>query len=65
MLERFSKTQLFHFEFQSLLMMHEKASEHNDAHLTDFLEGNYLDEQVNSYIHSCTIRTGIPEYSGI
>jgi len=31
---------------KSLLMMHEKASEHNDAHLTDFLEGNYLDEQV-------------------
>merc|ERR1712122_152348 len=31
---------------ESLLSMHLKASEHNDAHLTDFLEGNFLDEQV-------------------
>jgi len=32
---------------ESLLSMHLKASEHNDAHLTDFLEGNFLDEQVS------------------
>jgi len=31
---------------ESLLHLHELASKHNDAHLTDFLEGNFLDEQV-------------------
>jgi len=33
---------------QSLLDMHKLASEHNDAHLTDFLEEHYLDTQVES-----------------
>lgn len=33
---------------KSLLALHEKASEHNDAHLTDFLEGKFLDEQVKA-----------------
>jgi len=33
---------------KSLLCMHDKASEHNDAHLTDFLEGEFLDEQVKA-----------------
>ena len=31
---------------QNLLDIHKKASEHNDAQLTDFLESNYLYEQV-------------------
>jgi len=33
---------------QSLLDMHKLASQHNDAHLTDFLEDHYLDMQVES-----------------
>lgn len=32
----------------SLLRLHELASKHNDPHLTDFLEGEFLDEQVES-----------------
>lgn len=33
---------------QTLLDLHKVASNHNDAHLTDFLEGEFLDEQVES-----------------
>lgn len=33
---------------QSLLDLHALASSHNDAHLTDFLEGEFLEEQVES-----------------
>jgi len=33
---------------QALLNLHKLASDHNDAHLCDFLEGNYLNEQVDS-----------------
>ncbi len=33
---------------QSLLDLHALASTHNDAHLTDFLEGDFLDEQVDA-----------------
>nr|UMA83642.1 venom-related protein ferritin [Conus judaeus] len=33
---------------QSLLDLHEVATNHNDAQMTDFLEGNYLQEQVRS-----------------
>jgi len=33
---------------QSLLDMHKLASQHNDAHLTDFLENHYLETQVKS-----------------
>ena len=33
---------------QSLLDLHEVASGHKDAQMTDFLEGNYLQEQVRS-----------------
>lgn len=33
---------------QALLDLHEVASKHNDAQMTDFLEGNYLQEQVKS-----------------
>eukprot|EP00745_Piridium_sociabile_P026349 TRINITY_DN41_c0_g1_i2.p2 TRINITY_DN41_c0_g1~~TRINITY_DN41_c0_g1_i2.p2 ORF type:complete len:173 (+),score=58.82 TRINITY_DN41_c0_g1_i2:194-712(+) len=33
---------------QSLLDLHEVANNHNDAQMTDFLEGNYLQEQVRS-----------------
>jgi len=32
----------------SLLAIHDKASQHSDAHLTDFLEGTFLDEQVKA-----------------
>lgn len=32
----------------SLLNLHALASQNNDAHLADFLEGEYLDEQVES-----------------
>jgi len=31
---------------QSLLDLHSKADSHNDPHLTNFLEGEYLEEQV-------------------
>merc|ERR1711904_380886 len=31
---------------QALLTMHEKADEHGDAQLTDFIEGTFLNEQV-------------------
>jgi ferritin heavy chain len=31
-----------------LLKLHKVAEKHNDAHLMDFLEGEYLDEQVES-----------------
>ena len=33
---------------QSLLDLHVVASTHNDAHLADFLESEFLDEQVNA-----------------
>jgi len=33
---------------QMLLDLHKVAQGHNDAHMTDFLEGNYLEEQVQS-----------------
>jgi len=33
---------------QALLNMHKLASDHSDAHMTNFLEANYLDEQVDS-----------------
>ena len=33
---------------QSLLDLHVVADSHNDAHLTDFLEGQFLDEQVDA-----------------
>ena len=33
---------------QSLLNMHQLATQHNDPHLTDFLEGEFLNEQVDS-----------------
>merc|ERR1711973_712011 len=32
---------------QSLLDLHSKAGDKGDAHLCDFLEGNYLNEQVD------------------
>jgi len=33
---------------QTLLDLHKSASQQNDSHLTDFLEGEFLDEQVES-----------------
>lgn len=33
---------------QVLLDLHKLATDHGDAHMTDFLEGNYLEEQVES-----------------
>ncbi len=33
---------------QSLLSLHNVASDNNDAHLCDFLESNFLNEQVRS-----------------
>tara|TARA_B110001450_G_C17519829_1_gene440075 strand:- start:138 stop:659 length:522 start_codon:yes stop_codon:yes gene_type:complete len=34
--------------YESLVNLHKCASEHNDAHLTDLIEGTFLEEQVNS-----------------
>jgi len=39
---------LFCFSFQSLLELHKVASAHDDAQLTDFLEGEFLKEQVEA-----------------
>lgn len=36
------------FLLQSLLDLHSVASSRTDAHLSDFLEGHFLDEQVES-----------------
>ena len=33
---------------ESLLAIHLTAANHNDGHLSDYLEGNFLDEQVKS-----------------
>ena len=33
---------------ESLLVIHETASKHSDPHLTDYLEEEFLDEQVKS-----------------
>ena len=33
---------------QSLLDLHKTADSHNDAQMTDFIEGEYLEEQVNA-----------------
>jgi len=33
---------------ESLLSLHSVADKHNDAHLSDFLEANFLDEQVQA-----------------
>ena len=53
----------------SLLKLHGVASSHNDAHLCDFLESNYLDEQVqdikNLGEHITNLKrvgTGLGEY---
>ena len=37
---------------ESILAMHKNADEHGDAQLTDFLEGEYLKEQVHYIKHS-------------
>ena len=37
---------------ESILAMHKNADEHGDAQLTDFLEGEYLKEQVYYIEHS-------------
>lgn len=37
------------FNNESLLKLHTVAGGHNDAHLTDFIEEKYLDEQVTDY----------------
>jgi len=54
---------------QSLLDLHGVASCHNDAQMTDFLEGNYLQEQVHAikeigdYITNLKrVGTGLGEY---
>ncbi len=36
---------------QSLLEVHATASKHDDAQMTDFLEGNFLKEQVEAIKH--------------
>lgn len=33
---------------QALLDMHKTASDHNDPQMTDFVEGEYLEEQVEA-----------------
>ena len=38
----------FFFTFQSLLDLHKVANNHNDPHLTNYLEGEFLEEQVES-----------------
>jgi len=54
---------------QVLLDLHKLATEHADAHMTDFLEGNYLEEQVESikelagYVSQLTrVGPGLGEY---
>ncbi len=37
---------MFFYVFQSLLDMHGSASKNGDAHLCDFLETHFLEEQV-------------------
>jgi ferritin heavy chain len=55
--------------YQALLEMHAFATKHNDPHLTDYLEGEFLDEQVESikeYADRVTnlrrVGTGLGEY---
>ena len=55
--------------YKSLLDLHKSASELNDAHLTDFIEGTFLEEQVNSIkeindyiINLNRIGSGLGEY---
>ena len=55
--------------YQALLELHASASKHNDPHLTDYLEEEFIDEQVDSitkYAHYITnlrrVGTGIGEY---
>jgi len=48
---------------QSLLDLHKVASERNDPHLTDYLEGKFLDEQVEAInkiakMHTNLVRVG-------
>ncbi|CAI5439597.1 unnamed protein product [Caenorhabditis angaria] len=57
------------FNNESLLKLHGVASTHNDAHLTDFIEEKYLDEQVksiNEFAHMVTnlkrLGPGMGEY---
>ena len=40
---------------ESILAMHKNADEHGDAQLTDFLEGEYLKEQVHYIKHSFSL----------
>ncbi|CAF4813596.1 unnamed protein product [Rotaria socialis] len=55
--------------YQALLELHAMASKHADPHLTDYLEGEFLDEQVKSikeYVEYITnlqrVGTGLGEY---
>jgi len=55
--------------YQALLELHASATKHNDPHLTDYIEGEFLDEQVESiktyakYITNLRrVGTGIGEY---
>lgn len=43
----FLKLKTFVF-FQNLLQLHTVANEHNDVHLSDFVEDYFLSEQVDS-----------------
>ncbi|CAF1198706.1 unnamed protein product [Rotaria sp. Silwood1] len=55
--------------YQALLELHASATKHNDPHLTDYLEAEFLDEQVESikqyadYITNLRrVGTGLGEY---
>ncbi|CAF5185477.1 unnamed protein product, partial [Rotaria sp. Silwood1] len=55
--------------YQALLELHTSADQHNDPHLTDYVEEEFLDEQVESikkYVHYITnlrrVGSGLGEY---
>jgi len=54
---------IYCFSLQSLLDMHKVAGAQNDAHLTNYLEGEFLEEQVESInkiakMHTNLLRVG-------
>ena len=48
---------------QSLLDLHKSADEHEDAQLTDFIEGEYLKEQVSNSLGYSGYMTLLLKYS--
>mgnify|MGYP002653071561 CR=1 FL=1 len=49
---------------EKLLELHRIANEHSDAHLSDYIESDFLTEQVNSIYQFSRLITNVKRTSG-